>query len=84
MITKFEPPFLLNATSSIIEGKIKNFSSNLFANKIYGFFTSLMFNIYLIFCLIRNKNIITILVEFIFFFLIEYIFVVNIFNTQKV
>ena len=83
MIKTFEPPFLLNAKSSIIKDKIKIFSSNLFANKIYGFFSSLIFNIYLIYCLILNKNTITILVEFIFFFLIQYIFSVNIFNIQK-
>jgi hypothetical protein len=82
MIKKFDPPFLLNSQHSFIEDKIKNFSSNLFSNKIYGFFLSLLFNTYLIFCILRNKNLITIFIEFFVFFLIKYIIEVNIFKQK--
>lgn len=83
MIKVFDPPFLLNAKKSFIEEKIKNFSSNLFANKIYGYFSSSLFNIYLIYCIIKNKNLSTMLFEFLFFILIQYFIVINLFNIQK-
>ena len=83
MLKPFAPPFLLNKEHSFIEDKIKYFSTNLFINKIYGCITAILFNIYLIHCFFKNKNLTTIILELLLFFLIEYTIIVNLFNTKR-
>ena len=83
MFKPFDPPFLLNAEKSFIEGKIKRFSTNLFINKIYGFIIAIIFNLYIIFSILKNKNLITILFEILLFFLIQYAIIVNLFNIKR-
>ena len=83
MFKPFEPPFLLNSEKSFIEGKIKSFSTNLFINKIYGIIIAIIFNLYIFFSILRNKNLITILFEIILFFLIQYTIISNAFNVKK-
>ncbi len=83
MIKKFEPPFLLNPEHSFIEDKIKNFSSNLFTNKIFGIFTVIQFNIYIINCILKNKNLITIFLELFLLYLLQYIVMEKIYKKKK-
>ena len=82
MIKIFEPPFLLNAEHSFIEDKLKSFSSNLFKNKLYGYTIALLFNFYLINCLLKNKTLLTILLEILFFYIFENTLLPNIFNNK--
>jgi len=79
----FDPPFLLNKEHSFIEDKIKSFSRNLFINKIFGCATALLFNLYLIHCFFKNKNLLTIILESLLFFLIQNTIVVNLFNPKR-
>ena len=83
MMRPFGPPFLLNAQHSFIEDKIKCFSSNLFENKLLGFLISILINIYLFYCLFKDKHLLTIFFELILFSLVKDILIVNIFNTKK-
>ena len=82
MIKKFEPPFLYSE-HSFIEDKIKSFSSNLFTNKIFGIFTVIQFNIYIFHCFLKNKNLITIFLELLLLYLLQYIFISNILSNKK-
>ena len=79
----FDPPFLLNKEHSFFDDKIKSFSRNLFINKIFGCFTALLFNIYLMHCFFKNKNLMTIILESLLFFLIQYIILVHLFNPKR-
>ena len=79
----FDPPFLLNKEHSFIDDKIKSFSTNLFINKIFGCLTALLFNIYLIHCFFKNKNLLTIILELLLLFLIQYTIAVNLFNSKR-
>ena len=83
MLKPFDPPFLLNKEHSLIEDKIKFFSKNLFINKIYGCIIAVLFNIYLIQCFFKNKNLSTIILESLLFFFIQYTIKVNLFNAKK-
>ena len=83
MLKPFDPPFLLNKEKSFIENKLKSFSMNLFINRIYGCIVAVIFNIYLIHCFFKNKNLTTIILESLLFFLIQYIIVVNLFNAKR-
>ena len=83
MIKFFEPPFLLKAEHSFIEDKIKSFSTNLFKNKIYGYLNAIIFNLYFIIFIFKKKNLITIFLEYVIFYLIEYIVYVNLFNIER-
>ena len=83
MLKPFDPPFLLNKEYGFIENKIKSFSTNLFINKIYGCIITLIFNLYLIHCFLKNKNITTIILESLIFFLIQYIIAINLFNAKR-
>ena len=83
MMKPFGPPFLLNAQHSFIENKLKCFSSNLFQNKIYGYFIVILLNLYLFYCLFKNKHLITIFYELLLFSLVKNTLIVNVFNTKK-
>ena len=83
MMKPFGPPFLLNAQHSFIENKLKCFSSNLFQNKIYGYFIVILLNLYLFYCLFKNKHLITIFFELLLFSLVKNTLIVNVFNTKK-
>ena len=83
MIKFFEPPFLLNAENSIIEDKIKSFSSNFFSNKIFGYISAIQFNIYIFICFLKNKNLINIFFEYLVFYLLYYIIQEKLFKKKK-
>ena len=83
MRKSFGPPFLLQFEHSFIEDKIKHFSSNLFANKILGYFYGIQFNIYILSCFFKNKNCFTIFLELFLFYLLEQLFLLKLLNKNK-
>ncbi len=83
MIKTFEPPFLLNKEKSFIEEKIKAHSQNLFENKLYGYITAVLFNLYLISCFFKHKSILTIILESLLYYVIINTITANLFTSKK-
>jgi len=83
MLKNFKPPFRPLEKTSYIENKIKNFSSSLFKNKLYGYLTAIYYNFYFICSIIYKRNISSLIIEIVISYVIQSILFAKFSDTKK-